>query len=321
MSGFVPVVHGVAVDRPDEADTARNAALIARTLEKLGHATEVIPVDIDLTVIERIAARAPMAVFNLVEGMRGDGRLGHLACAAFDHFDIPYTGAGTAAYHLSTSKLLTKALLRANGLPTPDWWVSAPPAGRRVIVKSVHEHASYGMDQGSVVDGARAPAEVRSRERRFGGQFFCEDYIDGREFNVSVLELDDGPVVLPLAEMRFDALPEGVLPIVDYEAKWDESSPSYTLTTRRMGVEDRESGLASRIRDLTLSCWTAADLRGYARVDFRVSTSGDIHILEVNANPCLAPDAGFAAALDAAGLRFDEGIEAIVKAARRTRRY
>ncbi|MGP1394874.1 MAG: D-alanine--D-alanine ligase family protein [Inquilinaceae bacterium] len=320
MSGFVPVLCGVAADRPDEADTVRNAALVAHTLEKLGHTSEVIFIDIDLTAVEKVAARAPLAVFNMVESIRGDGRLGQLACAALDHFEVPYTGAGTTAYYQSTSKLLTKALLKANGLPTPQWWLSAPPDGRRVIVKSVYEHASYGMDQGSVVDGARGPAEIASREKRFGGEFFCEDYVDGREFNVSVIEMDEGPVILPLAEMRFDALPDGVLPIVDYDAKWDESNPSYWLTKRRTGLEDHEPDLASRIRALTLACWQAADLRGYARVDFRVNAHGDVFILEFNANPCLAPDAGFAAALHEAGLRFEEGIDAIVKAARRTRR-
>jgi D-alanine-D-alanine ligase len=322
MGGYVPVLYGRAADRPDEADTLRNAEVIAGALTSLGYDSDLVEIDFDLTAIEKLAKKNPLAVFNLVEAIRGDGAVGHVVCSALDHFGLAYTGAGTAAYFQSISKILSKSVLRSAGLPTPDFWLKAapPPDAGKVIIKSVTEHASFGMDQNSVVDAARAQEEIAFRERTFGGVFFTEEYIPGREFNIAVLEMEKGPQVLPMAEMTFHELPEGVLPIVDYAAKWDEDSPSYQLTKRRFGVDVDEPALGRRLKSLTLACWEAADLSGYARVDFRVDEKGAPYILEFNTNPCLAPDAGFAAALEEAGMSYEAGVGAIVEAGLRARR-
>ncbi len=320
MNNYVPVIHGRPDDRPDEADTLRNAQVIARVLQSLGYDSDIIEVDLDLTALEKLAAKKPHAVFNLVEAIRGDATLGHLASAALDHFGVPYTGAKTQGYYVSTSKLLSKMVLQSAGLPAPKHWLRAAPADAgKVIIKSVCEHASYGMDQKSIVDAAQAESEIAYRERKFNGAFFAEQYIPGREFNIAVLETAAGPQVLPMAEMLFDDLPEGVAPIVDYAAKWDEDSPSYHQTKRRFGVEQREPALADRLKALTVAAWNAADLSGYARVDFRVNDQGEAYILEFNTNPCLAPEAGFAAALEQAGMTFETGVKAIVDAALRVR--
>ncbi len=320
MSNLVPIIHGVAADRPDEADTFRNAETIAAALQARGYQTDITPIDLDLTVFEALAARQPLVVFNLVEGLRGNGRLGYLACAMLEHCNLAHTGAGETAYYQSTSKILTKILLQAANLPAPEWWTRAVPAGKKVIIKSVYEHASFGIDQNSVVDGRSASREIMFREKHFGGRFFAEKYVHGREFNVSVLQLDDGPHVLPIAEMRFDGRPDDMLPIVDYAAKWDTASQEYSVTQRRFGVEEHDPELAERLKSLTLKCWAAAELSGYGRIDFRVDSMGKSYIIDINANPCLAPDAGFAAALKEAGFEYEDGVEAIVNAARRSRR-
>ncbi len=291
------------------------AQSVATALEALGHETELVVVGFDLTVIERLKDRSPFVVFNLVDSIHGDCRLGHLACAALEHLGVPFTGAGATAYIQSTSKLLTKTLLQASGLPTPRFWHGDAPAGVRTIVKSVYEHASYGMDQGSVVDGGEASAERQRRQVTFGGTFFCEEYIDGREFNVSLVEIDGSPHVLPIPEIDFTGLPNGTLPIVDYAAKWDPEDPAYHLTPRQFGLEGTDPALAAKLTDLSLACWNASGLRGYARVDFRVDAAGNPFILEFNANPCISRDAGFAAALAASGYSYDQGVGLIVDAA------
>ena len=314
---FVPVIYGVPAERPDEADAASEAAVIATALASLGHATETVAVDLDFRVLEQLAHRRPLVVFNLVESLRGDGRLAHIASAFLDHLGLPYTGAPAGAYFLANSKLFTKELLRAHGLPTPRWWANGEdvPAARRVIVKSVDEHASLGIDVGSVVAGARAHAEVASRERRFGFRFFAEEFIDGREFNLALIEEHGGPRVLPIPEMTFDGLPADRPRIVDYDAKWASGTAVYELTRRRFGCEDEEPDLARRLTRLAFACWRGFGLSGYARIDFRVGADGQPTIIDVNANPCLAPDAGFAMTAAEAGLTYPEMIATIVRMA------
>lgn len=312
---YLPVIHGASEDRLDEIDTIKNAACIADSLRTLGYETEIISIDMDLRQIGRIADAKPSAVFNLVEALEGDGRLGFLSCAALDHAGIAYTGAPLTGYIQSSSKLLTKALLKSAGISTPDFWTGISPVGQRVIVKSVWEHASYGMDQGSVVDGKDAAGEIRARQARFGGQFFSEIYIPGREFNIAILETRAGPRVLPLAEMLFDDLPDGVLPIIDYDAKWHAPSVGEDPMKRHFGIEKVSPALAKGLADTALACWDAADLAGYARIDFRVDEDDNVYVLEINANPCLAPDAGFIAAAAVGGFGYADVIGAIVDAA------
>jgi D-alanine-D-alanine ligase len=317
---YIPIIHGApAPGRPDEADTRENALAIAASLARQGCRAEVVEIDLDLGALERLAQRSPQVVFNLFEATRGDAGLSYLPCAVLDHFGVPYTGARAEALFLTLSKSLTKRMLRAAGLPTPDWWPAGEGAesAERVIVKSDREHASYGMDAGSVVPGALAAKEIAAREARFGGRFIAEAFVDGRELNVAMLETAQGVEVLPIPEITFEGFPEDRPRIVDYEAKWDEGSVVYKATSRRFGLERSEPLLARRVADLARDCWAAFGLAGYARVDMRVSPNGEPMILEVNVNPCLAPNAGFAATAAQAGIGYDSLIAVIVEAGAR----
>ena len=123
--------------------------------------------------------------------------------------------------------------------------------------------------------------------------------------------------MLPLAEIDFTAFPEDQVRIVDYQAKWDETSFAYHHTPRRFVDEAAEPILCRQLRELALRCWSLFGLRGYARVDFRVDGSGQPWILEVNCNPCLSPDAGFAAALAPANIGWPDAVARILEDALR----
>lgn len=317
LKGFVPVIHGAYCDGLDEADTLETAGEIASALGRLGFDTEIRALSPNLSSLEELAASAPLCVFNLVEALEGNAARSSIVPAELERLKLAFTGAADKAYRNTLAKLPTKRTLRAAALPTPDWWVppEAPPLGRKVIVKSVSEHGSVGMDEASVVDGAEALAEISHRKTLYGGDFFAESFVAGREFNIGLLQTVDGPRVLPTSEIRFDLLPEGRVPIVDYEAKWIENSPVYNLTPRRFGLEEAEPFLAARLTGLARCCWDLFDLTGYARVDIRLDETGHPFILEVNANPCLAGNAGFAASAETAGISFDAMIGMIVKAA------
>ncbi len=170
-------------------------------------------------------------------------------------------------------------------------------------MKSVWEHASIGIDDSSVVEDARKVAAVaRKRQRRFGGEWFAERFIDGREFNLSLLGGSDGVELLPPAEMLFVDYPEGKRRIVDYAAKWHAGSFEFCNTVRRFAFDEADRPLLARLEDMAKTCWRLFGLRGYARVDCRVDAEDKPWVLEINVNPCLSPDAGFAAAAARRGL-------------------
>lgn len=321
MTGFVPVVHASRGGRPDEEDTIATADAVAAALRRLGHESEAIALDLDFAPLEALAARRPLAVFNLAEAIRGDGALGPVVPALLEHFGLVFTGAGSQEWQATLSKIAVKERLLAAGLPTPRHWRhDVDRAEGMAIVKSDTEHASFGMDAGSVVPAARAAGEIRAREARFGGRFFAEAFIAGREFNLAILEGEAGPELLPIQEIRFDTLPAGLPHIVDYAAKWDETSAACRGTVRRFGLEREEPELAALLAALAFEAGELFDFGGYARVDVRVDATGAPFILEINLNPCLAPDAGFAAAAAEAGIGHDALVARILEAAPRRAR-
>ena len=264
-------------------------------------------------------------VFNLVESIDGSGRESAIVPLMLDALGIPYTGAGGLELAATCDKPLTKRMLRNAGLPTPDW--AEPPDWEglddttRYIVKSAIEDASVGLDDDSVVAGAqKVRARAEDCAKRYCGRWFAEAYVHGREFNVAVLQQGDSVQILPLAEMTFQEWQPGRVRIVGYRAKWDDDSFESTRTVRAFGLEDSEPALAAELRDLARGTWNLLGIDGYARIDFRVDEKGRPTILEINPNPCLSPDAGFAAAAERAGLSYEMLMARIVETALSTTR-
>src|SRR6185437_7034580 len=215
----------------------------------------------------------PDIVFNLVEGVDGQGRLAPLAPQMLADLGMRFTGVSAKAMAATNDKPLTKQMLREAGLATPGWAV--PPGwagldGGRWIVKATLEDASLGLDDGCVVDGPGVLPRAAACAAQFGGSWFAERYVEGREFNIAVL---DG-AVLPMAEMRFEQWPHGKPRIVGYDAKWEEDSTGWNGTVRAFGVERDEPVLAEALKTACEKVWDLFDLTGFARVDFRVAEDG-----------------------------------------------
>lgn len=319
----IAVLHSdVAADAPpDELDTLVTAEGVAAALMARGHVAVQTPFVADPADLKARVAGADV-VFNLVESVFGQDELAALAPAMLERLGLAYTGSAAAALAITADKPASKRILRAAGLPTPDW--AEPPhwdglgEGARYIVKSATADASVGLDDDAVVSGLAA---VRARAKKsvaeYAGRWFAEAYVEGREFNVAVLEEAGGPRVLPIAEMRFIEWAAERPKIVGYAAKWDEASDDAVKTVRAFGLEKTEPALERRLREQALEAWRLFGLGGYARVDFRVDEAGAPAILEINANPCLEQGAGFAAAAREAGYSYDALIEQIVHAALR----
>ncbi len=313
--GFIPVLHAATDSRPDEIDTIVAANAVAGALQTLGFGTEIIGLAPDLNQLDSLPARRPLLVFNLVDAVNGDGRLAPFVPARLDALKLRYTGCSASAWLDTLSKISTKLKLAHAGLPTPAWSEdgSGLDAQARVIVKAVWEHGSLGLDGASVMRAADAARAVAERNLRWKTEHFAEGFLDGREFNLSLLEGPSGPDVLPIAEIVFEGF-EAASRIVGYDAKWSPDSEAYIGTPRRFGLEREAPELAARLKGLALASWHLFALTGYARVDFRLDRRGEPSILEVNMNPCLSPDAGYAAAAKQAGLSYEAMISVIVEA-------
>ncbi|MCO6456594.1 MAG: hypothetical protein J5I93_14950 [Pirellulaceae bacterium] len=312
----------------DEQDVWNQRDAVLDALRNLGHDALALGCTLDLAQLRRtLLEQRPDLVFNLVESLGGTDRLMPLATLLLEALRIPYTGARTNAILATADKRAAKQQLRSAGLPTPDWLPSATASsgpwdqwGRwswsacRWIIKPVWEHASLGMEDDCVVlvrDVAELRRELDWRERRSGRPLFAERFVDGREFNLSLL----AGQVLPPAEIDFTGFPPGKPRIVGRRAKWQPDSFEYQQTPRRFDFPESDASLLQQLQRCAADCWRLFDLTGFARVDIRVDGDGQPQTLEVNVNPCLAPDAGFAAALARAGISFEQAVGRIVSEA------
>lgn len=305
---------------PDELDVLEQARYFAEGLSGLGYQVQQVEFDNNLDQNAEIITHArPDMVVNLVETIKGDGRLIHMAPAWLEHLNLRFTGCSSEAIYVTSNKLLSKKIMQLNGIQTPVFSSDVDKLktdfnGRQFILKSVWEHASFGMDEhdpvfiGSSEVIARRLAAKNARDQLF----FAEEYIEGREFNVSMIASGNEPIVLPVAEIKFNNYPDAKPKIVGYRAKWDETSFEFKNTNRQFVDEVKEKDLCRRIRQISLKCWNVFGLRGYARVDFRMDENGTLYVLEVNANPCISPDSGFVAATQQKGLTHSEVVKLIV---------
>jgi D-alanine-D-alanine ligase len=133
-----------------------------------------------------------------------------------------------------------------------------------------------------------------------------------------VIEQAGEPVVLPLAEIEFRGYEPGRPRIVGYRAKWVPDSFEYNNTVRHVPALLPED-VAERMRDCARRAWKAVGCNDYARVDFRLDADLNPYVLEVNSNPDISPDAGFAAALRAADVPYAEFVRSAVTNARARR--
>jgi D-alanine-D-alanine ligase len=320
---MIGVVHNVPVPAGHafaeaSLDILTQVEAIEKALKELGYPSVSIPFtrDVSAFIQELKKSRAEMAI-NLCESLDDDPRfIGHPA-AVLELMGIPFSGSHSAALMLTTDKVITKCLLRANGIRTPGYLicddaVNFSPHVLRfpVIVKPVLQDASIGIDQESIFKDRKGIEKgVKEFFDRFG-TLLVEEYVAGREFNVSLFGYPS-PRVLPLAEIDFSEFPQDLYPIVGYKAKWDASSFEY-LHTPRTFHHDLSPVLQQRIEATAVTCFRLLMLRDYGRVDMRVDDHGQIHVLEVNANPCLSPDAGFAAAVGEAGMTYSEMVGGLV---------
>jgi len=277
---------------------------IERSLLAEGNNVVRIPVHGDGRWIERLRRGKFDLAFNMCEGIDGVAVYEPPVIGVLELFDIPYTGSSSFTTSLCLRKQVVNTLLERAGLPIPRWATvrrggTLTSVGFPSICKPTAEDASVGVEQRSVVRTMRAlNARVDALLERWD-EVLVQRYVDGREINVGIL----GETVLPISEIDFGAMPRGKWRIVTYRSKWLTGSEEDLGAAPRCPA-DLSPKLAADVRRVALAAWKLVGGHGYGRVDMRIDGAGRPWILEVNANPDVAPDAGFARMASVAGIEY-----------------
>jgi D-alanine-D-alanine ligase len=269
---------------------------------------------------EEVRAEKPDVVFNLCDdGFRGETKLEPHVAAIFDILNIPYTGNNYFTLALCQNKARAKDILTYNDILTPKFQVFTsserkinPDLKYPLIVKPIQEDGSIGIRERSVVNNEeQLREEVDHIINLHKQEALVEEFIDGREFTVSLIG-NRRPTVLPVAEIDFTGMPEHLPRIVSYRAKWVKQSIAYknTNTICPAGIDEKTKKM---IEDTAKKCYKVFGCRGYARIDFRYNEQEKkLYAIEVNPNPDISEDVDTARAALAAGMNYADFIQKII---------
>ncbi len=293
---------------------------VVSTLRANGHDVRPLGVQHELKPIrDEIEGWKPDVVFNLLEQFHGEAAYDQNVASYLELLRVPYTGCNPRGLMLARGKDISKKLLTYHRVPLPAFAVF--PKGQKIkrpprlalplIVKSLSEDASLGISQASVVDSDEKFVErVAFIQNSIGTAAIAEQYIAGREIYVGVLG-NQRLRVLPIWELRFEALPQGAWPIATERAK---HNPDYQ---ERRGIlhgpaEDLASELRARINNMAKRICRTLELDGYCRIDFRLAEDGTPFYIEANPNPEIAESQEFAHSAEHGGLKYPDLLNRIL---------
>ncbi|NLE65948.1 MAG: ATP-grasp domain-containing protein [Lentisphaerae bacterium] len=261
----------------------------------------------------------PHAVFNLCEDVGGDTTKERAVAALFELLNVRFTGNGVLPLSICLNKAFTKRILKTAAVPTPPFAVMDNeddidlPFSFPAMVKPIREDGSVGITARSFVTNHKRLADrIRYIRTNFRQPAIVEKYVAGREFQVSLLG-NRQPTILAIVELSYKGLPRSLPRICTYSAKWTTNSRYYRHTIPIIPARINEK-LEKRISEIARKIFDVFHLRGYARVDFRVARNKPF-VIDINPNPDISPDAGFARAAQWAGLPYPDLAKRLVELA------
>lgn len=299
---------------------------VFEALEKLGHEPFYQLLDGTPQCLQALGKCSADLMFNLTESFAGDDTKEMNVAAYLDLLELPYTGAGPHAHFLAQDKAIAKKMFAFHGIRTPYFATAyrgtiehAHNIEFPLIVKPSSEDGSIGINQDAVVTSVKELMErVQYIQEEFDTPALIEEYIEGREIYAGILGSYENTIALPLVELDFSRLPKGTPRIASYDAKFEKETDVYKLTKSAV-ASDLDEETAQRLTDTALAAYRAVKLRDYGRIDMRLSSKGDVYVIEANPNPWLASQQEFAMAAKASGRSYTQLIGEIVEMA--LRRY
>ncbi|MDI6821132.1 MAG: ATP-grasp domain-containing protein [Patescibacteria group bacterium] len=321
------ILYNVLLDdvEPDDSDSVAmertEIGAVRKSLKELGYEVRTLGLRrITAKVISQIEEIDPDFIFNLCESLYKRSKAEMYIAGLFELLRIPYTGSPPLALGLALNKKKANQILKSIGIPVPPSVVALPGEDLNFgdltppfIVKPLCEDGSAGITSKSVVESYEAVKRlIRDIHENYCQPAIIEEFIDGRELIISLLEEEGVSRVLAVSEIDFSDLPKNEPKIVSYDAKWNKKSPLYH-GTKLICPAEIDNVLKNRIEKIAIKVFKEIGCRDYARVDMRISENRRPYVVEVNTNPDIAPESGFENAAIAAGMTYIDFISAIVK--------
>jgi D-alanine-D-alanine ligase len=269
-----------------------------------------------IKLIDKLNEFNPDAIVNFIESVEGITNYEYSVAGLFELLDYQFTGNSSATLGNCLNKERTKIILSSYGINIPRFLVLEP--GKQIsrskiklnfpiIMKLDEEDASIGISEFSVVKNFKELiAHYKFLSKTYNKKILLEEYIEGREINVAILN----GKTLPISEIDFTGLPDELPRIVTYEGKWIEGSEYYKYTKPVCPAKLNQK-TKSKIEKIALKAYEVMSCRDYARVDIRLTKENTPYLIEVNPNPDISFDSGFVRAANSAGISYKELLKTI----------
>lgn len=292
---------------------------VVTAMHWLGHEVIKLGVHDELAPLRRALKEVkPHVVFNLLEEFHGEAVFDQHMVSYLELQRAAYTGCNPRGLVLGRDKALSKKILHYHRIRCPRFAVF--PQGRRVrrpaklpfplIVKSLVEEGSTGISEASVVNSDDKLRErVSFIHRSVGTDAIAEEFIDGREVYAGVMG-NHRLTVLPPWELLIGDLRSDAPRIATRRVKFDvEFQAKYNI---EIGPANFDDALLVRYQAVAKRIYRALGLSGYARIDFRLTPSGELYFLEANPNPDIARGEEFSSAAKATGVEYEALMQKIL---------
>jgi D-alanine-D-alanine ligase len=301
----------------------KDEAILHRALRELGHEVRPIGLFDDLQpLFDQLKREPPDLIFNQCEAVHADRQFEPNLVALLELLKLKYTGAPPTAMHICKDKSLAKKILTFHRIHVPRFTTShrshpirrLPDFSFPAFIKPLNLEASEGIAQVSFAESEEEALErVRYLHENVSSDVIIEEYIEGRELYVGVLG-NQRLTVFPPRELFFREVPEGEPKFATYKAKWDDKY------RKRWGIRSGAAaslpdGVEEQMIEACKKIYRLFQIRGYARIDFRLKPSGELFFIEANPNPSIARDDDFAKAAEKSGLSYGEMLSQIIQLA------
>jgi len=309
-----------------ECDSEETINAIVSALRTKGHSVE--PVDVEYPhFLSYFKNNRVDMVFNIAEGKCGKFRESEVP-ALLDYLDIPYTGSNTFSLALALNKALTKKILKAENIPTPQFQVFTkgneeldPNLKFPLIVKPNCEGSAKGIDISNVVNTKETLfKKIDEIIKMYRQEALVEEFIEGKELTVGILE-NGKTTILPILEIDFSTCKNSGEYFYSWRMKEYQGNSELGTTPTFHCPARLDRHIEALIKEIALKTHHAVGCFDISRTDIRLSNDNIPYVLEINPLPGLDPyESNFPIMAYAAGIKYEDLIEAILMSAAKRRK-
>lgn len=309
------------LDYFSEFDSEETISAVISALQKKGH--EVSAVNVGKTNLFSYFKKNKVdIVFNIAEGKHGKFRESEIP-AILDYFNIPYTGSNTFSLALALNKSITKKILKADNIPTPNFQVFVKGDEELdenlrfpLIVKPNCEGSAKGITVSNVVQTkAEVLKKVKELKQAYKQEVLVEEFIHGKELTVGILE-NGKAKVLPILEIDFSGCKKSGEYFYSWRMKEFQGNAELGLVPEFYCPARISKETEKLVSEIALKTHQAMGCNDISRTDIRLDKDNVPYVLEINPLPGINPkESNFPIMAYAAGMKYEDLIDAILTSA------